>query len=132
MRISPVCKIVSAALMLATLPVAFAKPHGHASLHHGATTKLHKSVRTSTKMHESAGMPSERATEIQTALIKQGYLSGEPSGAWDSQTSAAMAKFQSDNGWQSKITPDSRGLIKLGLGPQAPPADEVVASSKTN
>lgn len=73
-------------------------------------------------------MAPERATEIQTALIKQGYLSGEPTGSWDAQTSAAMAKFQADNGWQSKITPDSRGLIKLGLGPQAPPADQVVAS----
>jgi hypothetical protein len=29
-----------------------------------------------------------------------------------------MQKFQGDNGWQTKITPDSRALIKLGLGPQ--------------
>ncbi len=28
-----------------------------------------------------------------------------------------MARFQADHGWQSKITPDSRALIKLGLGP---------------
>jgi hypothetical protein len=127
MRIPPVRNVVSAALMLATLP-AFAKPHGHVTLRHGATSKLHKSVKSSTKARESYGMPSERATEIQTALIKQGYLSGEPTGTWDAQTSAAMAKLQADNGWQSKITPDSRALIKLGLGPQAPPADQVVAS----
>jgi hypothetical protein len=70
--------------------------------------------------HEAAAvtMPSERATQIQTALIKQGYLSGEPTGAWDSQTVTAMQKLQSDNGWQSRITPDSRALIKLGLGPE--------------
>jgi peptidoglycan hydrolase-like protein with peptidoglycan-binding domain len=129
MRISSIRNIVSATLMLATLP-AFARPHGHVTLRHGAT-KLHKSVKSSAKAHESYGMPSERATEIQTALTKQGYLSGEPSGAWDSQTSAAMAKFQADNGWQSKITPDSRALIKLGLGPQAPSPDQVV-SSKNN
>jgi hypothetical protein len=73
-------------------------------------------------------MPSERATEIQTALIKQGYLSGEPSGVWDAQTTAAMAKLQADNGWQSKITPDSRALIKLGLGPQQASAGQTVAS----
>jgi len=28
-----------------------------------------------------------------------------------------MTRFQSDNGWQSKVVPDSRALIKLGLGP---------------
>ena len=63
-------------------------------------------------------MPSERASQIQTALIKQGYLTGEPTGTWDSASVAAMQKLQGDNGWQTKITPDSRALIKLGLGPQ--------------
>lgn len=28
-----------------------------------------------------------------------------------------MARYQADHGWQSKVTPDSRALIKLGLGP---------------
>jgi len=28
-----------------------------------------------------------------------------------------MTKFQADQGWQTKLTPDSRALIKLGLGP---------------
>jgi hypothetical protein len=32
-----------------------------------------------------------------------------------------MQKLQEDNGWQTKITPDSRALIKLGLGPQQAP-----------
>ena len=63
------------------------------------------------------GIEDVRATEIQTALIKAGYLSGEPSGHWDAQSEAAMVKFQSDNGWQTKLVPDSRALIKLGLGP---------------
>jgi peptidoglycan hydrolase-like protein with peptidoglycan-binding domain len=63
-------------------------------------------------------MPSERATEIQTALIQKGYLTGEPTGVWDASSIAAMQKLQSDNGWQTKITPDSRAIIKLGLGPQ--------------
>ena len=58
-----------------------------------------------------------RATAIQTALIKQGYLSGEASGHWVNQTEAAMQKMQSDNGWQTKLIPDSRAIIKLGLGP---------------
>ncbi len=58
-----------------------------------------------------------RATEIQTALVSAGYLSGETSGHWDSGTEAAMQKFQGDNGWQTKLIPDSRAIIKLGLGP---------------
>jgi hypothetical protein len=28
-----------------------------------------------------------------------------------------MRKYQADHGWQSKTVPDSRALIKLGLGP---------------
>jgi hypothetical protein len=50
-------------------------------------------------------------------LIREHYLSGKASGNWDAATQQAMQKFQADNGWQSKTTPDSRALIKLGLGP---------------
>ncbi len=28
-----------------------------------------------------------------------------------------MQKFQGDQGWQTKLMPDSRALMKLGLGP---------------
>jgi peptidoglycan hydrolase-like protein with peptidoglycan-binding domain len=89
-------------------------PATNASIRH--TTKSHKATK-STLRHE-AGMDPERATEIQQALIKNGYMSGEPSGVWDAQSASAMQKLQGDNGWQTKITPDSRALIKLGLGPQ--------------
>ena len=60
---------------------------------------------------------SERTQQIQEALIKQHYLSGEPTGKWDATTEEALRKFQGDNGWQNKTVPDSRALIKLGLGP---------------
>jgi hypothetical protein len=117
-------KLITASLIMAAVPAfASAHPTKHAS-------KLHKSVR-SARLHETTGMSAERATEIQSALIKQGYLSGEPTGVWDAQSNAAMAKLQADNGWQSKITPDARGLIKLGLGPQQPASGTTsVASSK--
>jgi len=79
-----------------------------------------------------------RATQIQTSLIKSGYLSGEASGHWDAQTESAMQKFQSDNGWQTKLIPDSRAIIKLGLGPHqdtessfASPASAASMSSST-
>ena len=77
-------------------------------------------VQTSVKshrMHGQQGIDSERATQIQQALIREHYLTGEASGHWDSETAAAMQKFQADQGWQTKLMPDSRALKKLGLGP---------------
>ena len=59
----------------------------------------------------------DRTREIQTALVREGYLTGEPTGVMDDRTKAALSKLQGDNGWQTKIVPDSRALIKLGLGP---------------
>jgi len=69
------------------------------------------------KSHGQHGIDADRTREIQSALIREHYLSGEPSGVWDQSTKDALTKFQADNGWQTKITPDSRALIKLGLGP---------------
>ncbi len=63
------------------------------------------------------GIASTRVREIQQALIEAKYLNGEPSGVWDDPTRNAMARFQGDNGWQTKVLPDFRALIKLGLGP---------------
>jgi peptidoglycan hydrolase-like protein with peptidoglycan-binding domain len=68
-------------------------------------------------MHGQQAIDSQRVTAIQQALIREHYLNGEPSAKWDTDTQAAMLKFQADQGWQTKITPDSRALIKLGLGP---------------
>lgn len=55
--------------------------------------------------------------QIQEALIRENYLHGSPSGKWDDGTQVALRRYQADNGWQSKTVPDSRALIKLGLGP---------------
>ena len=49
-------------------------------------------------------------------------MTGEPSGRWDSNTQGALEKMQGDNGWQTKLVPDSRAIIKLGLGPGSAPA----------
>lgn len=67
--------------------------------------------------HGQQKIDSQRAREIQAALIRQHYLDGEPSGVWDANSQKAMERYQADNGWQSKMVPDSRALIKLGLGP---------------
>jgi peptidoglycan hydrolase-like protein with peptidoglycan-binding domain len=55
--------------------------------------------------------------EIQQALVRAHYLAIEPDGKWDAATEAAMQKYQADNGWQTKLMPDSRAIVKLGLGP---------------
>ena len=82
------------------------------------TAKHHKSKRkASWKKKGQQGINAERATEIQQALIREKYLTGEPTGIWDARTQAALVKYQGDNGWQTKVVPDSRALIKLGLGP---------------
>ena len=60
---------------------------------------------------------SQRAQEIQGALIREHYLSGEAGGTWNQSSEDAMRRYQADHGWQSKQVPDARALISLGLGP---------------
>jgi Putative peptidoglycan binding domain len=96
-----------------------------ASRTHRPPTSGHSGVASSKKgkkkevshLHGQRTIDSGRASEIQNALIRQKYLSGEPSGQWDAQTQVAMRQYQSDHGWQTKLMPDSRALISLGLGP---------------
>ncbi len=92
----------------------------------GKVTKTHSSSRhhssasttkSASRSRGQRGIDEERTTEIQNALIKEHYLSGAPSGTWDEATRDAMTRYQAANGWQTKLTPDSRALIKLGLGP---------------
>jgi len=59
----------------------------------------------------------ERAQAIQQALIREHYLSPDAAGKWNQASEDAMRRYQEDHGWQTKEVPDSRALIKLGLGP---------------
>lgn len=70
------------------------------------------------KLRGQQAIDKARVIEIQQALISQNYLSGEPSGVWDTRSKQAMQKYQKERGWQSKVVPDSRALIELGLGPR--------------
>ena len=79
--------------------------------------KSKKSKTTTSAHHGQQKIEPERAQRIQQALVREHYLDGAPTGQWDDASQKAMEKFQADNGWQSKVVPDSRALIKLGLGP---------------
>lgn len=80
------------------------------SLHHSRRSRKHI-------LHGQQAIEPERVTQIQQALIQAHYLSGDASGEWNAETVAAMQKYQGDHGWQTKLTPDSRALKALGLGP---------------
>jgi hypothetical protein len=94
-----------------------AKSSSHKASGKSSTKGKHSKKSASYKHHGQQKIDSARAEQIQSALIREHYLTGEPTGKWDASSEQAMQKFQADNGWQSKTTPDSRALIKLGLGP---------------
>jgi hypothetical protein len=89
----------------------------HSSVPSSASGKAAHGKKTSRKKRGQQAIDASRTREIQSALIREHYLQGQPSGTWDSASQAAMQRYQADQGWQSKTTPDSRALIKLGLGP---------------
>ena len=114
MRSGSVRFFVPAILLLTASPL-LAGPR----VHRGPTSPKVFKTRTKAAPKTMSSIGPERATQIQTALIKSGYMTGAPSGVWDTQTETAMLKLQADNGWQTKFVPDSRAIIHLGLGPNA-------------
>lgn len=83
----------------------------------GHARSSHKTLSRSHRLHGQQAIEPARVTEIQQALIREHYLTAEANGKWDATTEAAMQKYQADQGWQTKLMPDSRALKKLGLGP---------------
>lgn len=82
-----------------------------------STSRKSQKLRKSSRQRGQQKIDPARSREIQEALIREHYLDGAASGVWDPNSQNAMERFQADNGWQSKTVPDSRALIKLGLGP---------------
>jgi hypothetical protein len=130
----------TAAFLLAGLliPSLFAAPtkstkttthHSTSSSSTTAHSKTSKKSAHGHKLHGQQAIDPERVSQIQAALIKVHYLNGEPNGEWNSTTIAAMQKFQSDNNWQTKLMPDARALMKLGLGPDYSDAINAKGSS---
>lgn len=121
--------MIVSALVLAAFASAPASAAASASLasphmRRGPTApRMSRSRGVHPQSHATArGIDAGRATQIQTALIKAGYLTGTPTGTWDVSSQAAMERLQADNGWQTKLVPDARAIIRLGLGPK--PAGE--------
>ena len=109
---------VAAALI--TAPAFATRTHRSSAGTHGRGSqklaKSHKQAK-SHKLHGQQAIDANRVTQIQQALIREHYLNGEANGEWDAPTQAAMQKYQSAQGWQTRLMPDSRALKKLGLGP---------------
>jgi peptidoglycan hydrolase-like protein with peptidoglycan-binding domain len=74
-----------------------------------------KKRRTKREPTQKAPTPA-RISEIQSALARGGYYNGNPNGRWDSNTVAAMQKFQSSNGLDPTGNLNALSLQKLGLG----------------
>ncbi len=127
--ISTVCLSVGCTVLLAC-SMLLAQTHSGRSAEKKSRAKVqatsaHPTAHRSKKTRKSAKsrkrgqqkIDSARVREIQEALIREHYLTGTASGTWDARSQSAMQRYQADNGWQSKSVPDSRALIKLGLGP---------------
>jgi Putative peptidoglycan binding domain len=90
------------------------KRSAHTSTAKGKSSGSRRRKRTARGQQK---IDSERAQSIQQALVREHYLSGEPTGTWNQASEDAMRRYQADHGWQTKTVPDARALIQLGLGP---------------
>lgn len=100
-----------------TTATAHKTSHSSKTSAKSTSKKGRRSKKVSWRKRGQQNIDSQRARDIQGALIREHYMDGEPSGVWDATSQKAMERYQADNGWQSKSIPDSRALIKLGLGP---------------
>ena len=59
---------------------------------------------------------ADRTEEIQSALERGGFYSGNPNGRWDGSTQEALRRFQTANGLPPTGKLDALSLQRLGLG----------------
>jgi hypothetical protein len=117
-RLRPRLLLLLAALLLFASVASATTTHPKPSTTKSKQSKSkHSKKSTTKKTRGQRSIDQERARQIQTALIREHYLEDEPNGNWDQRTKDAMQKYQAANGWQTKVMPDSRALIKLRLGP---------------
>jgi len=108
----------AASTQKAQTPTAASKAQSTGASHAASAGKRPSSRRKKTvRARGQQKIDADRTQAIQEALIREHYLSGEATGKWTQATEDALRRYQADHGWQSKTVPDSRALIKLGLGP---------------
>ena len=110
--------LLSSALVAAPAvasPTHKVPPH-HSHLSTASRSHKARSGSRGRKLRGQQVIDSARVTAIQQALIREHYMNGDANGQWDATTQSAMQKYQADQGWQTKLMPDSRALKKLGLG----------------
>ncbi len=90
------------------------RPAGKKSASKKSSSKKKSSAKSNVRRQTEPDI--ERSREIQEALARQGYLTSKPTGKWDAATSDAFSRYQRDQGLPVTGKPDSRALIKLGLG----------------
>lgn len=103
----------------------------------GASSSMRTGKRTGGRTRRQPGQKaptSERVSEIQSALAKDGSFAGTADGKWDDDTIVAMRKFQVSHGLNPTGRLDALTLQKLGLGSQtsgvAPPTPPPGAVSR--
>jgi peptidoglycan hydrolase-like protein with peptidoglycan-binding domain len=98
------------------------RPLPQSSTSQSSSTSAASKAASHKKKHHAKREPSQKAptadrvTEIQSALARGGYYQGDANGKWDSNTVAAVQKFQSANGIEANGKLDAPTLQKLGLG----------------
>ena len=94
------------------------------------TSKSHTTTKKTSRKKKDKGQmapTSERITEIQQALARDGSYSATPSGKWDDNTVDAMKKFQTTHALNPSGKLDALTLEKLGLGSTTAGVAEPVA-----
>ncbi len=95
-----------------------------------ASSKSHGTTKKTSRKKKDKGQmapTSERITEIQQALAKDGSYSATPTGKWDDNTVDAMKKFQTTHALNPSGKLDALTLEKLGLGSTTAGVAEPVA-----
>src|SRR5260370_36502781 len=122
---------VSAASGTAKSKSAGSKASGSAAT---GGARARKSSKHSKRRERGQKAPtSDRISEIQQALAKDGSFAGTPNGKWDNSTVEAMRKFKAGHGLKPSGKVDALTFAKLGLGSQtagvAAPMPPVASSS---
>ena len=111
--------VVAAALVCGIGPAARAQStasKSSASSSHSASKKKSKKKHVARREPTQKAPTTDRVTEIQTALQREGFYQGDPSGKWDAGTQDAMRRFQESRGMTGTGKLDAPSLQKLGLG----------------